>query len=345
MAVGFQSLNDDILILIVALISHRDTQCLALTSRTVNSVARRRVLSSLCLKAPDDGQRIQYLNKLTVLCSEDLWRHESADIYSPLATVLARARNLRVLVLAVGGGDVLGDAIASLRGLRELELRCVAARGMALCARLACKPSTVHLEALSLYSMTHPRAQVQPVALAELEILRNASAITLHNFRLECDDDSDVPLPQPHTYQWNHARSLSLRNMDPVALAPLCPNLADLQVAFWEVDDDGRGTVYGHDHHYTRTAEFTDDVDITSRVRILDIYIKVNWNCEKSQIYDTITLTVRMTLPVVLSVQCHYGDTTLWAELAELFEDPDARLRYLDVLMHDDNCGRRNGWY
>jgi len=129
--------------------------------------------------------------------------------------------------------------------------------------------------------------------------------------------------------------------MDPVALVPLCPNLGDLRLAFWEVDDDGRGTVYGDDYHYTRTAEFTDDVDTASHLRVLDIYIKVNWNCEKSQIYDAITLTVRMALPVVLSVQFHYGDTTLWAELAELFEDPDARLRYLDVLMHDDNSGAR----
>jgi len=85
-------------------------------------------------------KRIHHLNKLTILCLEAPWRHESPDVYSPLATVLARARNLRVLVvselegqLAVEGGNVLGDTIASLRDLRELELRCVATRGMALC--------------------------------------------------------------------------------------------------------------------------------------------------------------------------------------------------------------------
>ncbi|TFY60264.1 hypothetical protein EVJ58_g5267 [Rhodofomes roseus] len=356
MVVGIQSLNDDVLVLIIALISRRDMKNLALTSRTVSSVARRRILSSLRLKAPinnlefynymleeDDGQRIQYLHKLTILCSLPSRRHEPADVYSPLATVLARARNLRALVvselegqLAVEGGSVLGDAIASLRGLRELELRCVATRGMALCERLACKPSAVRLTALSLHSIPNPRAEVQPAALAELEILRNASAIALHNFQLICDDDDEVPLPQPHAYRWNRARSLSLNNMDPVALAPLCPNLEYLQVAFWQTDDDGRGTTYGDDYHYTRTAEFTDDVQVACHLRVLDIYIKVNWNCEKSQIYDTITLTVRMTLPVVLSMQFHYGDTILWTELAELSEHADARLRYLDVLMHDD---------
>ncbi|KAH9833570.1 uncharacterized protein C8Q71DRAFT_774035 [Rhodofomes roseus] len=361
MVVGFQSLNDDVLALVIALISRRDMKNLALTSRTVSPVARRRLLSSLRLKAPvnnlefhnyvleeDDRQRIQYLHKLTILCSLSPWYHEpeSADVYSPLATVLVRARNLWALVvselegqLATEGGGVLGDAIASVRGLRELELDCVATRGMALCERLTCKPSVVRLQALSLHSIPNPRAEVQPATLAGLEILRNASAITLHNFQLICDEEEEVPLPQPHAYRWNRARSLSLKNMDPVALAPLCPNLGYLQVAFWQADDDGSGTTYGDDYHYTRTAEFTDDVHVACHLRVLDIYNKVNWNCEKSQIYDTITLTVRMTLPVVLSMQFHYGDTTLWTELATLSKHADARLRYLDVLMHDDVSG------
>ncbi|KAH9838242.1 uncharacterized protein C8Q71DRAFT_750146, partial [Rhodofomes roseus] len=362
MVVGFQSLNDDVLILIIALIPRSDMQNLALTSRTVSPVARRRILYSLRLNAPvknlefhnfmleeDDGQRIQYLRKLTIICSKSPWRHKSADIYSPLATVLARAQNLRALVvseleeqLAMEGGSVLGDAIASMRRLRELELRCVATRGMALCERLACRPRVVRLEALSPFSIPNSRAQVQPATLVGLEILRNASEITLHNFQLRCDEE--VPLPQPHTYRWNRARTLSLKNMDPVALAPLCQNLAYLQMAFWQANDAGRGTRYGGDYHYTRTAEFTDDVHVASQLRVLDIYIKVNWNCEKSQIYDTVTLTVRMSLPVVLSMQFHYGDTILWTELAELSEQAAARLRYLDVLMHDDHSGAAQMW-
>ncbi|TFY63605.1 hypothetical protein EVJ58_g3145 [Rhodofomes roseus] len=262
MVVGFQSLNDDVLILIIALIPRSDMQNLALTSRTVSPVARRRILYSLRLNAPvknlefhnfmleeDDGQRIQYLRKLTIICSKSPWRHKSADIYSPLATVLARAQNLRALVvseleeqLAMEGGSVLGDAIASMRRLRELELRCVATR--------------VRLEALSPFSIPNSRAQVQPATLVGLEILRNASEITLHNFQLRCNDTL-----------------YSLENMDPVALAPLYPNLAYLQMAFWQADDGGRGTRYGRDNHYTRTAEFTDDVHVASHLRVLDIYV------------------------------------------------------------------------
>ncbi|KAH9828560.1 uncharacterized protein C8Q71DRAFT_863903 [Rhodofomes roseus] len=143
------SLNDDILGIVVAWLPQRDAAKLAMTSRVVGTAARRHFLSSLQLTAPvasirfrkfmldeEDGYRLQCLRKLTIHDSNVLY--EPPDGYTPLADVLERARNLQTLVpvtsveehLADPNGYILGDAIASLRDLRELDLRSVDEEGL-----------------------------------------------------------------------------------------------------------------------------------------------------------------------------------------------------------------------
>ncbi|EPT02225.1 hypothetical protein FOMPIDRAFT_1022888, partial [Fomitopsis schrenkii] len=158
MGIGIQSLNDDVLSLIITHLSQGDAARLSRTSRTLREPARRRILSSLKVTVPvqahkfhtflvedHDGYRLQCLQKLTVYRS-NLPAYEPADGYTLLARVLEQARNLRTLVVShtedhLNDGPALGEAIAELRDLHELDLRDVAEETMQLCGRLSCKPS------------------------------------------------------------------------------------------------------------------------------------------------------------------------------------------------------------
>ncbi|KAH9919521.1 uncharacterized protein B0H18DRAFT_1122443 [Fomitopsis serialis] len=354
-AIGLQSLNDDILsIIVTAWLSQRDAANLALTSRTVSTVARRRVLSSLRLTAPvassrfhrfmlkeDSGFRLHCLQKLSIFRS-NLSEVEPDDGYTPLARVLERARNLRTLVvtyvedhLETSKGDVLGDAIASLRDLQELDLHDVGEEGMALCERLTCKPRAVHLRASC--SSFEPHLEVEHTAFAELPVLQAASVVTLQNFTFVslADDDSEPPpppgpLPAP-TNLWLDTHTLHLRNVDPMAVVKLCPNLSYLHMTFVMLAHDGRDFYPGDwDNAYSTTIGLVPD--IIARLRVLDVFV----DNPESILDKTIVASVRATHPVVLSMQFHYGDKGLWEQLAELAKGPQARLRYLDVLLHDD---------
>ncbi|KAH9916869.1 uncharacterized protein B0H18DRAFT_1107477 [Fomitopsis serialis] len=74
---------------------------------------------------------------------------------------------------------------------------------------------------------------------------------------------------------------------------------------------------------------------VAGRLRVLDI-LHGHVDLKHTPDETTINTDVRATFPAVLSVQFHYDDPELFARLAELFEHARARLRCLDVLMHDD---------
>ncbi|KAH9829391.1 uncharacterized protein C8Q71DRAFT_410134 [Rhodofomes roseus] len=345
------SLNDDILGIIVAWLPQRDAAKLALTSRVVSTAARRRILSSLQLTAPvasvrfrkfmldeDDGYRLQCLRKLTIHDSNVLY--EPPDGYTPLADVLERVRNLQTLVvtsveehLADPNGYILGDAIASLRDLRELDLRSVDEEGLDLCKNLTCKPDVFRLEALS--SSFAPHVLVDRTMLSELNVLQRASVITLHDFTfVEFGDQgqplSPPPLPKP-TALWPSAKTLRLRNMDPMPVVALCPNLACLHLAAVMLCHDG-GDFYPSDVHNPYSITDTLEPQVTARLRVFDVFV----DNEESRLTKTIVTIVRATYPRAFSTQFHYCDTGLWGQLASLAKRPDSRLRYLDVLLHEN---------
>ncbi|KAH9829385.1 uncharacterized protein C8Q71DRAFT_863312 [Rhodofomes roseus] len=346
---SLQSLNDDVLGMIVGLLSQPDTANLVFTSRAVSSVARRHILSSLVVSAPaqslefhrlmleeDDGYRIQCLQRLTIIFQDSVDEPTDAGGYSPLATVLARARNLRELVmgslekhLTMQSGKVLSDAIASLSDLCELELRDIGKQSVELCERLTCEPKVVCLAA-DPWTEPAPYLEVEYSRFAGLPVLRNASTITLQHLSLTRNGTPESQ-PAPVT-PWSSTRTLRLENMDPLALIELCPNLTTLRMGFMWFADNG-STLYPDDAHSKYITSLARDVRVDTRVRVLDVFV----GNEELALDKTIIATTRATLPVVLSIQFHYGDAALWAQLAELFKHTDARLRYLDVLMHDES--------
>jgi len=346
MVANIQSLHEDVLAMIVAFISQCDAGRLALTSRTMSAVARPRVLSSLRVATPyrsasfldfileEDGYRLQYMRKLAI----PLWHtRNSADGYFPLAAVLVRAPNLRSLdvifdsdrwALATEGGRALCDAIAALRDLHEFALTGITEDSVALCERMSCRPRVVRLEAERWTS--EPLQNVEYAPLVHIPFLQNAAEAFMADLALlyqSAPEWSELPPPIPADL-WPGTHTLRLRNMDPLVLVRLCPNLACLHIAFTLV---GNSEFLPDDRLFRYTTSFAHDV--AARLRVLEIFVNQQW----STLTETIVATVRATHPVVFSTQYYEGDREFWGRLAELFERSDARLRYLDVLMHNIN--------
>jgi len=68
---------------------------------------------------------------------------------------------------------------------------------------------------------------------------------------------------------------------------------------------------------------------ITARLRVLNVHT----DSTSLELSRTIITTVRLTSPVVLSIQFHIDNLPLWTQLAILARRPNSRLRYLDVLL------------
>jgi len=346
---SLETLNDDILSIIIAILPYRDAATLALVSRTVSFLPRRRILSSIRLEAPgacsrfhrfmleeDNGFRLQCLRRLTIhYDSADGPQDVSeADSYSRLASVLEGAGGLRELCvtsvekhLSSQNGDILGNAIALLSDLQELELHGIGEEGAALCARLTCRPEVVCLGAVdSLKGSTLP----------DLSVLLGASMITLYGSKYLAYWEADEPLPLPPvTTQWLNAHTLRLRNMDPMPRVAFCPNLIYLHVSFESMLIDGKEHFPSdEDNAYSTIAALTPCV--TARPCVLDIYVDhiVSF---LSNVSRTIITTVRLTYPVVLSLSLNGADINMWKPLALLSKRPDSRLRYLDVMLNDSS--------
>ncbi|KZT63306.1 hypothetical protein DAEQUDRAFT_150323 [Daedalea quercina L-15889] len=333
MATTLQSLYVDVLHLILAQLSQPDAARLALASRYMSTVALPRVLSSLKVNAPvqvanfcrfmlqDDGYRLQFLQKLTILYSE-FPKQEIIVEYSLLTEVLGRARSLRNLVVCslerhLENGPGFGSAIASLRDLRELELRGVGEKGTELYVKLLCKPNIVRLEAQPPTHWFYDRAV--------FSVLRSATVVALRGFTIKQQ--------QPVTLQVTNGnlsavRILRIGNMDPLAMMFLCPNLVCLHVAFIS---QGYDTDFFHFLRENLAITALTD-ELNAKLRVLSILI----DPDSAEFDGIITATVRAAHPVVLSIQFHFGDAELWAKLADSLKQPGARLRYLDVLIHDD---------
>lgn len=337
---GIQSLNDDVLSLIDTQLSQRDAAQLMRTSRALKGQARRRVLSSSKVTAPsqilrfykflveeDDGYRLQCLQKLTIYRS-NLPINEPAGGYPPLlAHILRQARSLHTLVVSstedhLQNNPVIGDAIAGLRNLQELHLYDVAGEAIRLCGRLTCEPRVVHLAARC--SAARPSYGVDRAAFCALPMFQSASVVSLCDFALTREDPLSLDTPT----KWPATHTLRLKNVDPIALAAVCPNLSHLQIAFcWHADD--AHVAYPYDGHYPYSALAQE---LTTQIRVLDTFV----DNEESMLDHTISSTIQGTHPVVLSTQFGYGDTSLWSSIAEVLRQPGSRTRYLDVLMHDE---------
>ncbi|KAH9916875.1 uncharacterized protein B0H18DRAFT_1123945 [Fomitopsis serialis] len=345
MVANIQLLNEDVLSVI---------RCVPLATRRWSArldIARDgcrrppRVLSSLRVATPsrsldfhdfilgEDGYRLQYMRKLAIPLPHI---HDSGDEFSLLAAVLVRARNLRSLdvvyhsdrgALATEGGRALCDAIVLLHDLREFALCGVTEDTMALCKKLACKPKVVRLEAQEWTA--EPLQDVDYATLIRIPFLQHAAEVFMAYLAL-------LPKPAPDwSALWPSTRTLRLRNMDPLALVRLCPNLACLHIAFTPmVDNSG---FIPDDRLFRYTTSFAHDV--TARLRVLEVFVNHQWSTLK----EPLITTVRATHPVVFSTQYYEGDREFWGRLAELFERSDARLRYLDLLMHN-TVALAHGW-
>ncbi|TFY63051.1 hypothetical protein EVJ58_g3468 [Rhodofomes roseus] len=339
--VTINSLNDDVLSLIVSWLSRKDTSQLALASRDVSPVARRRMLSTLRVCAPiggsffyelmlqeDDGFRLRCLRNLQI-------HHSPGPVSDPyggfalqvIACVLEKASNLRTLylsymeeILASPNGYLLGNAITSLSDLSELEIPVIGERGLELCGRMTCRPTLIRLGCETFPS---------------LSILHTASEIQLSGCSLMSQlEDSDGPMPLPaQTDLLPNTRVLRLTNMDPLPFVALCRNLKCLHLEYIAVLDEDNEEIYPHDADNTFSTGHALLLGLVTRLNVLDVFVD---NTTESRLSETIVTTIRATHPVVLSIQHHYGDIHLWRRLAELAKHTRSRLRYLDVLLHND---------
>ncbi|KAH9829412.1 uncharacterized protein C8Q71DRAFT_888930, partial [Rhodofomes roseus] len=181
-----------------------------------------------------------------------------------------------------------------------------------LCENLTCKPDVFRLEALS--SSFAPHVLVDRTMLSELNVLQRASVITLHDLTFVEFGDQGQPLsppllPKPTTL-WPSAKTLRLRNMDPMPVVALCPNLASLHLAAVMLYHDG-GDFYPGDVHNPYSITDILEPQVATRLRVFDVFV----DNEESRLTKTIVTT---------------------GELVSLAKRPDSRLRYLDVLLHDN---------
>lgn len=250
--------------------------------------------------------------------------------YQRLADILNQAPNLRALtVLKLDNhlsrrGSCLADTIANLQDLRALDLQDIDEGGFKLCRRLACRPDLVCLKGLIKIWMeglegTMVHFAVDRTALLGLPVFQHASVVALDGFSLLHGDGGTVD-------PWPNVRTLSLTNMDPLAVAAMCPNLTCLQLGYFCPEDDHFES-FIHDREYPYS---TDALGCTLgiRLRLLDIFV----DSEESMPPRVIPVTIRATLPVVLSVRFPADATALWEELACTLRDTASRTRYLDVL-------------
>lgn len=336
MAIDIQSLDNDVLRLILTQLSPKDAARISLTSRSLWEPARPRVLSFLRVTVPvqahklhkflvedEDGPyRLQCLKKLTI-CRSNLPAYEPTNGYAVLAHVLELAQNLHTLAIFntedhLTDGPVLGEAIAALRDLQELDIRGLAEAGFRLCGRLICKPSVVRLEARR--SLTHPAIAVDPAALCAPPIFQNASIVSIYDFAY----DTGRPVAWEDLSHWPVAHTLRLRNMEPVVLVAACPKLASLKLAYLNRIHSifPYAGLKPHTLHAAR---------LTIRIPMLDTFAGDN----NSLVDQAISAAMLGTRPLVLSIPFFYGDNHYWSCIYHELQDPGSRVRSVEVLMHD----------
>ncbi|KAH9916877.1 uncharacterized protein B0H18DRAFT_1036748 [Fomitopsis serialis] len=285
----------------------------------------------------DDGLRLQCLRRLTVYYepfdnSQDI---SEADGYSRIASVLERARNLRALhvkgietLLTSQNGHILGNAIALLNHLQEVVLFDIGEESTKLCERLTCHPEVVTLGGLRMENSMFP----------VLPFLQNTSTIILYGDIHTAYREAEVHLPlPPPTTLWPNTHDLRLNNMDPMQIVSLCPNLACLDVSFWSSYTHSAGVYASYnprDEDYAYTSNTALIPPITARLRVLNVYTDSFTSFDLSR---TVIMTVRLTYPVVLSMQVNFGNMAFWTQLAVLAKHPNSRLRYLDVLLDESS--------
>ncbi|EPT02216.1 hypothetical protein FOMPIDRAFT_1047922 [Fomitopsis schrenkii] len=261
-----------------------------------------------------------------------------SDDYERLAGVLTQAPNLRALTVLEleehleEKGMPLADAIANLRDLRSLKLHCIGENGFELCRRLACRPDLVSLVGQITISMeelqgTMDHFAVDRTALLGLPVFQRASVVVLDGFSFLPGDGSEPPSLRAPTDPWLDTHTLALTNMDPLAVAAMCPNLARLHLGYFCPEDDYFES-FVHDREYPYSTDALGR-ELGIQLRVLDIYV----DNEESMPPRAVPVTMRATRPVVLSVRMPAEATALWEELACTLQDADSRTRYLDVLL------------
>lgn len=282
---------------------------------------------------------LRSLQKLTIEHS-----YLSVNDYDRLATVLERAPNLRALAVMELEGHLsrndsrLADSIVALRDLHDLELQDIGEKGLELCRRLTCRPDTVRLKGDVEICMedlqgTMVHFAVNRTALLGLPVFQHASTVVLDGF-------SFLPKAGPPSLRapvdpWSETRTLSLTNMDPLAVAAVCPNLTHLRLGYFCPEDD-HFEEFVHDREYPWSTDTLGDT-LGLRVRALDVYV----DSEQSMTPRAFPVTIRATRPVVLSVRFPAEASALWEELARALQGAGSRARHLDVVLLRDDQPRR----
>lgn len=263
----------------------------------------------------------------------------SLDDQERLATVLERAPNLRTLAALhleeyyLGrDGSPLADAIAALSNLHALELRDVGEEGFELCRRLSCRPGTVRLKGQILIEMddlqgTMVHFAVDRTALLGLPVFQRASTVVLDGFSFLPEDGPPSQSLEAGMEPWSDTRTLSLTNMDPLAVVAACPNLTHLSLGYFCPEDD-HFEEFIHDREFPWSTDTLGDA-LGTRLQSLDVYV----DTEQAIPPRAVSVTIRATRPIVLSVRFPAEAVALWEDLARMLQDAGSRTRYLDVVL------------
>lgn len=167
--VQFCTLNDDVLEIILSFLKPRDALSLSLTSRAIHAIAQEHAVASVVIKHHSqippmisfflhDPVRPHLLRELDVRCDfktlPRIFAPKDYSAASPLANLLEQASNLRVVRLSwaeqlLKQEPRLGDAVAALPLLDELDLSGLEHRCINVLHRLRSTPRKLALREIS----------------------------------------------------------------------------------------------------------------------------------------------------------------------------------------------------
>ena len=150
-----------------------------------------------------------------------------------------------------------------------------------------------------------------------------ASTVVLDGFFFLPEDTPPSPNLPAAADPWSDTRTLSLTNMDPLAVVAACPSLTHLHLGCFNPEDDLEELV--HERAYPHS---TDDAP-RAALRLLDIFVDGG----ASMPPRAVDVTLRATRPVVLSARAPAEATALWGALARAIEGGGGRTRCVDVLL------------
>ncbi|KAL6307053.1 hypothetical protein BKA93DRAFT_823524 [Sparassis latifolia] len=341
------SLDLDVLFMITFLLSSKDALALSLTCRQIHSFAKQHALSSVRLTSTKqlgkfcdsmfDGAPScwNWVRRLDVAMSAFDVKSEQkiapwgnfSDV-PRLAELITHALNLEFLSIdcvefLLRKGSPIGDAIASLTSLEELELHEADSQAVEMLRGMRSGLRKLVLHRACSNQQPTPQIFVSILPFQNLQVLELA-----HSWWPKWMD-----MPWDERWRWPTVRVLRLKHskLSMAQLVRAFPNVRKLSIRTVTLPResetrcwDSLDYVYiGHGRPWTSTLDW--DQRITCPVHSLEFEDNYKSNSEEQIVMVN---TIRETTPRVLSVTIKSSDAKFWMSL---MATGAARLRYLNL--------------